>query len=851
MHATKTFTKALTLAVAMLAILGVAGAGAKTVHPTDRISEVTKKFRAHDIAYVEIKTVSEVVGKQRNQELRLRLVNPTRVAKVHFKKGAPASISLPDLVLHWDRVIGHTGSMTVISRASGKVLLAERIGSINPVYNNRAGHSMTMRYRSYADMRQTTTKRTRFGSARNVRIVIRPHAGARGAFDAPHVVPGKRSVRADAGFTPTMPFTGDQQLTQGLLAQTAQPVGSCISLTRGAVTASSTQATTGQIWVSTSASEVESDLQVGGSVSYNGGLFSADASASYSTTSTASSNSVYVYTKVHSTKSNQALGTKVTTPWTGTTPADALDYLNRCGDAVPVTVNYGATYDAVVRLDTSSSSEQSSVAASLSGSYGGAKVSAEMQQSISSKASGTNAFATQTCVGPSSGSDCTGANGSIDISSGDTAISDMIKNYNYAFSNLGSVTSTSINDVVYQPIWAQFDATSTGDTSVLANMATAVQAVQGNAQDWALGYNETANAYLYAARNPQFYSAETSEYYYEAYYYYAALALGLSTWAKNCAAGQLTSTNAYQCASVYTKCATAPDSNICLPSAYSDLWTNIEAGLRDTDPAIDPDPTKRSRASRSNVQLAPEVRRLFDPPGGGAPDPNRENLLPPTETYPETCDSFVHNNTISGGNPVNGVQTIFYKGNPNWRMKVVCTWTFDGSQFHGTAWLQSNNAQVDSWWQGASFPYMKYHELTHTVEQTNNDSSTAFDHTVTGWGFPYDAPESTKTSTGAMIRVFGECCSLYSGVTTFGGWNNVFGIAIDTSDFGWYYGGGVTFTNATTSLEPAGCTPGGSTRCKAFGPLAPQLFGTVALGLTDSSNPGPGLLSVQPFPSRS
>jgi hypothetical protein len=302
---------------------------------------------------------------------------------------------------------------------------------------------------------------------------------------------------------------------------------------------------------------------------------------------------------------------------------------------------------------------------------------------------------------------------------------------------------------------------------------------------------------------------------------------------------------------VYTTCATAPDSNICLPSAYSLLWKNIEAGLRDTDPAIDPDPTKRSRASRSNVQLAPEVRRLFDPPGGGAPDPNRENLLPPTETYPETCDSFVHNNTISGGNPVNGVQTIFYKGNPNWRMKVVCTWTFDGSQFHGTAWLQSNNAQVDSWWQGASFPYMKYHELTHTVEQTNNDSSTAFDHTVTGWGFPYDAPESTKTSTGAMIRVFGECCSLYSGVTTFGGWNNVFGIAIDTSDFGWYFGGGVTFTNATTSLEPAGCTPGGSTRCKAFGPLAPQLFGTVALGLTDSSNPGPGLLSVQPFPSRS
>ena len=85
MLALKTFTKALTLAIAMLAILGVAGAGAKTVHPTDRIVEVAKKFRAHDIAYVEIKSVPEVVGKQRNQELRLRLVDPVRVAKVHFK----------------------------------------------------------------------------------------------------------------------------------------------------------------------------------------------------------------------------------------------------------------------------------------------------------------------------------------------------------------------------------------------------------------------------------------------------------------------------------------------------------------------------------------------------------------------------------------------------------------------------------------------------------------------------------------------------------------------------------------------------------------------------------------------
>ena len=88
MSAPTMYTKTLALFIAafvMLAVAGTAGAKKQTVSPTDRIVEVTSEFQDYNIAYVEIKSVEEANGDQKNQELRVILINPELVAKVHFK----------------------------------------------------------------------------------------------------------------------------------------------------------------------------------------------------------------------------------------------------------------------------------------------------------------------------------------------------------------------------------------------------------------------------------------------------------------------------------------------------------------------------------------------------------------------------------------------------------------------------------------------------------------------------------------------------------------------------------------------------------------------------------------------
>ena len=855
MSAPTMYTKTLALFIAafvMLAVAGTAGAKKQTVSPTDRIVEVTSEFQDYNIAYVEIKSVEEANGDQKNQELRVILINPELVAKVHFKKGLPKTISLADLVTNWEGIIGSTGSMTIIKRDTNKELFEERIGSIIPIFNTKT-QNMVVRYRTFADMLEETPREVPFGDAKNVRIVFRPHVEMNGFLDSPDAVPGGRAARIEAGFTPTLPYRGDQQLAQGVLSQTAQPIGQCIkSSLEAAPNAGASTATSGQIWVSTSASSVAKDMKVGGSVSYDGGLFSAEGSASYSTSSTASNNSVYVYTKVHVTKENQSLGTTVTVPWTGSTVAEALEYLNRCGDAVPVSINYGATYTAIVRLDTKSSEEASSMSAQLKGAYGGAKISAEAQQNMSKKTEGTNATASQECLGPRDGNACTGANGQIDISSGPAAISSVIRNYNHAFENLGNVIS-GVDNVVYQPIWVLQDATSTGSKSVLVDAAKAVQAIQSNAQDGALRYNETANAYLYAARNPQFYRGIEPKYAYEKYYYFASLAKGLSTWSSQCAAGQLTSSNDYACAQVYTACANAPGvgSSACQPGAFSARWANIAQDLRKSRP-VDPDPSLRTSAARSTERPILDTRKSFDP--DEVPDPNVENLLPPMEAYPQTCNSFLYNNNASGAAPVNGSQVIYFNGNPKWKMRVVCTWKMDNNnQFHGTAWLPADNYQHQSAFLFGStsfFPYMKYHEELHVVDQYNHASSKAFVNTITtSWG-ESSTPGTTglhMLPSGATITWASDAVEAASGVHHFGAsvYYPIRELNIDTAQFGWYFAESVQFTGQST-LSPSGCKPGGSRpSCKASG-------GSIRLVDTDSAAPQrSGILGVKPFPTSS
>jgi len=856
MSAPTMYTKTLALFIAafvMLVVAGTAGAQKRlTISPTDRIVEVTSEFQDYDIAYVEIKSVEEANGDQENQELRINLINPELVAKVHFKKGLPKTISLADLVTNWEGIIGPEGSMTIIKRDTNKELFNERIGSIIPIFNTKT-QNMIVRYRTFADMLEETPREVPFGGAKNVRIVFRPHVEMNGFFDSPDVVPGGRAARLEAGFTPTLPYRGDQQLAQGVLSQTAQPIGQCVESNRNAApNAGASTATSGQIWVSTSASSVQKDMKVGGSVSYDGGLFSAEGSASYSTSSAASNNSVYVYTKVHVTKENQSLGTTVTVPWTGSTVAEALEYLNRCGDAVPVSINYGATYTAIVRLDTKSSEEASTMSAQLKGAYGGAKISADAQQSMSKKTEGTDATASQECLGPKDGNACTGANGQIDISSGPTAISSVIRNYNHAFENLGNATS-GVDNVVYQPIWVLQDATSTGSRSVLVNAAKAVQAIQSNAQDGALRYNETANAYLYAARNPQFFRGIEPKYAYEKYYYFASLAKGLSTWSSQCAAGQLTSDNDYACAQVYTRCANAPGvgSSACQPKAFSARWADIAQDLRESRP-VDPDPSLRTSAARSTERPILDTRKSFDP--DEVPDPNVENLLPQMEAYPETCNSFLYNNNASGTAPVNGRQVIYFNGNPKWKMPVVCTWKMDNNnQFHGTAWLPADNYQYQRMFftGGTSFfPYMKYHEKIHAVDQYNHASSKAFVNTITtSWG-----ESSTSGATGLLMLPSGTTITWVSDAQEAASGVHHFGASvyyqnrelnIDTAQFGWYFAESVQFTGQST-LSPSGCKPGGSRpSCKASG-------NSINLVDTDSAAPQrSGILGVKPFPTSS
>ena len=532
------------------------------------------------------------------------------------------------------------------------------------------------------------------------------------------------------------------------------------------------------------------------------------------------------------------------------TVAEALEYLNRCGDAVPVSINYGATYTAIVRLDTKSAEEASSMSAQLKGAYGGAKISAEAQQNMSKKTEGTNATASQECLGPRDGNACTGANGQIDISSGPAAISSVIRNYNHAFENLGNVIS-GVDNVVYQPIWVLQDATSTGSKSVLVDAAKAVQAIQSNAQDGALRYNETANAYLYAARNPQFYRGIEPKYAYEKYYYFASLAKGLSTWSSQCAAGQLTSSNDYACAQVYTACANAPGvgSSACQPGAFSARWANIAQDLRKSRP-VDPDPSLRTSAARSTERPILDTRKSFDP--NEVPDPNVENLLPPMEAYPQTCNSFLYNNNASGTAPVNGSQVIYFNGNPKWKMRVVCTWKMDNNnQFHGTAWLPASNHQVAHglfpWMFTFSFfPYMKYHEEIHAVDQYNHASSKAFVNTISSLG------GQKPGTTGSVVTIGWDPKEDISEIHNFGasGFTHNFELNIDTGQFGWYFAESVQFTAGSamwpggkiTLLSPSGCKPGGTAPCKAGGDT---------INLEDTANPGPLLLGVKPFPTSS
>lgn len=342
----------------------------------------------------------------------------------------------------------------------------------------------------------------------------------------------------------------------------------------------------GEIDVYQDAASAQAALSVSAQAKYSQGLVSAEAKASFSESSSTSTNAVYAIAQVNLVSGTVNLGKPQLSSSSLDEAAsiaqfsDALQFLTDCGDSVPVSYNVGASWMAVLQLNTASQSAAQSLYTSIKGSFAGVSAGSSFSESVESSSYTQSVQETDSCAGPPS---CTSVPGYQDPASAggdvDQAMAIFTNNYSLMLTNLanlcnpGPTLANCITQMQYQPIYTLLPGGSTTSPSTMvSDAATAVYSVQSNFNAWATGYQALMTGY------PSSYS-----------YWDWDMALDdLTETAPDCDINGLTSDT---CANQiqwcwneisYSLSSQSPD---CLPSAF---FVNDLYGL--TDPAqIDPD----------------------------------------------------------------------------------------------------------------------------------------------------------------------------------------------------------------------------------------------------------------------
>jgi hypothetical protein len=342
----------------------------------------------------------------------------------------------------------------------------------------------------------------------------------------------------------------------------------------------------GEIDVYQDAASAQAALSASMQAKYSQGLVSAEAKASFSSSTSTSTNAVYAIAQVNLISGTVNLGKpQLSSSSLDDASAiaefsDALQFLSDCGDSVPVSYNVGASWMAVLQMNTASESSASSLYTSIKGSYAGVSAGSSFSKSVESSSFTESIVESDYCAGPPS---CTSVPGYQDPASAgsdvDTAMNIFTNNYSLMLTNLanlcdpGPTLANCITQMQYQPIYTLLPGGSTTSPSAMvSDAATSVYSINANFNGWATGYQALMTGY------PSSYS-----------YWDWDMALDdLTDTAPLCDINGLTSST---CANQFQWCwneisySLSSQSPDCLPSAF---YVNDLYGL--TNPAqIDPD----------------------------------------------------------------------------------------------------------------------------------------------------------------------------------------------------------------------------------------------------------------------
>lgn len=516
------FRRAFIITGAALAALALpVAAVAKPTHIPDKAKKkITQVEYRPSVASVDLAASRATVRREHGSVfVTLNNVSPqVKLNTVKSKRGddgalefTPGARLLGAALLRrkWSGTVG-TGASIRIEGEKGRTTLFNLTGP--PSWNSRT-RQLTFTANATKMNAQAATRATQIGQSLQARITPSPVV-RRSRVDPPLDFVARQS--SSSGCTTIQPSRAgtsfclayDPQLGSGgqswanVLSATMQTTPTCQVLPPptqigGNVTV------TGQIDIYEDAQSAQNALSTAANVGYSEKAVSASAEASFSTASQTSDTSVYAIAQVNLVSGTVNFGAPTLTSdrmsqaQEITTFDDALGFISDCGDSIPVNYSVGASWMAVLQLQTDSQADQSSLYASIKGSYAGASAAVNFSGSVSSTNESTSINETDSCAGPAS---CFSVPGYTAPSTAGSNIAQALQifenNYSTMLTNLantcnpGLTYSSCITQVQYQPLY-KILPTAGGSASpslLVSDAATAVYSVLSNFNSWSTGY---------------------------------------------------------------------------------------------------------------------------------------------------------------------------------------------------------------------------------------------------------------------------------------------------------------------------------------------------------------------------
>lgn len=413
--------------------------------------------------------------------------------------------------------------------------------------------------------------------------------------------------------------------------------------------------------------DVSQSLNAGTSISASYGGVKTGLTASYASSSSQDSNSVYAVAKVSVSGINSTLAPTLSPSITGRavgSPLDALQVLAQCGDAIATSYTSGASYTAVLRMQTYDEESAQSLNAKISGSYGPTSASATFAGAVTSDQSVTNVSVSDLCLGVSTCAQFPGYVATPARAAGqsnDDYVTAVMNAFTSTFGSvqqgMGGMCQSQTQDCAISISYSPIEDALSGDAkSLVSSASTGVYWMLFNAQAWANAYQSLSTAYSDAASYQQ--SIQTGGSQVNAYTepteqlsalatQYAGTATNINRWIGSCAGSHLADP---ACAPILEACISAYPAQgtsavACTPQGVSTL-----GGTSLADPSTIPGP-----------QLA-------------AP--------------PETCnDTTTYTNAVgpngSGSFPV----TLYLGGQMTLPYSATCVWSIQSGHQTVTAYL--------------------------------------------------------------------------------------------------------------------------------------------------------------------